>query len=152
MIIYEYSYYPSFLTMSEFFHNYLGYLLARSSYNTSSELHQRFKREGVSVLTWRILAAVQESSKTVNQLAALVLVNQSTLSKALDRLEGENLIQRSQNQLQKRKTNIIITKKGLQLISRLIPIAKKYEKNSFSQLNKQEKSSLRAMLKKLIDE
>jgi len=138
--------------MSEFFHNYLGYLLARSSFNTSSELHQRFKQEGVSVLTWRILAAVQESSKTVNQLAALVLVNQSTLSKALDRLETEGLLQRSQNQLQKRKTNISVTTKGRRLISKLVPIAQQYEQHSFSQLNENEKTTLRKILKKLLDD
>lgn len=138
--------------MSEFFHNYLGYLLARSSFNTSRELHQRLKQEGVSVLTWRILAAVQKNSKTVNELAALVLVNQSTLSKALDRLEAEGLVQRIQDQQQKRKTNVSITTKGQQLIGRLIPIAKEYEQNSFSQLNEKEKSSLREILKKLLDD
>jgi DNA-binding MarR family transcriptional regulator len=137
--------------MSEFFNDYLGYLLARSSFKTSNELHQRFKQEGVSVLTWRILAATQESSKTVNQLAALVLVNQSTLSKALDRLEAEDLIQRKQNQQQRRKINVSITKKGRHLISTLIPIAKEYEHQSFNQLNEEEKSTLRQILKKVLD-
>ena len=137
--------------MPEFANNYLGYLLARCSYEVSAKFHQKLKDEGVSVITWRVLSSIREHADTVNQLADKVLVNQSTLSKALDRMERDQLIKRKQDPNYRSKTNIEITTKGKKLIDRLITIANDHEDSSFEHMTDQDVKDLRRLLKQLVD-
>lgn len=137
--------------MPEFADNYLGYLLARGSYEVSAQFHQRLREEGVSVITWRVLASIQNQSNTVNELARKVLVNQSTLSKALDRMERDRLIRRQRVPEFRSKINVQITASGKELIDRLIIIANQHEDHSFSNMNEGELAELHRLLKKLVN-
>ena len=136
--------------MPEFASNYLGYLLARCSYEVSAKFHQKLKEEGVSVITWRALCSIREQADTVNRLANKVLVNQSTLSKALDRMERDGLIKRKPDPSYRSKTNIEITAKGKKLIDRLISFANEDEDNSFDHMSDKDVADLRHLLKKLV--
>ncbi len=137
--------------MPEFAENYLGYLLARCSYEVSAPFHNRLKEQGISVLTWRVLSSIRYQADTVNNLANKVLVNQSTLSKALDRMEKEQLVQREQLPEFRSKTNVIITAKGIAQIDGLIDEANEYEEHSLNHLNNEELQQLRQLLRKLIE-
>ena len=137
--------------MPNFSDNYLGYLLARCSYEVSAQFHQKLKSEGVHVITWRVLASIRRQSRTVNDLAERVLVNQSTLSKALDRMENDDLIERQPVPEFRSKIAISITEKGQALIDRLIDIANDYESISFRQMSNDDKQKLKKLLNQLID-
>ena len=131
--------------------NYLGYLLARCSYEVSARFHQKLKSEGVHVITWRVLASIRKQPYTVNEIARLVLVNQSTLSKALDRMELDKLIERQPLPDFRSKINVVITEKGETLINRLINMANEYEDRSFKHMSEAEMQQLRFLLRRLID-
>jgi len=137
--------------MPEFAENYLGYLLARCSYEISAGFHQKLKEEGIPVLTWRILTCVRYKSGTVNELAAKVLVNQSTLSKALDRLERDKLITRQRDPDFRSRTNVEITATGKDLVDHMIDLANEYEEHSIAHMSETDMSSLRSLLSKLLD-
>lgn len=137
--------------MPEFAENYLGYLLARCSYEISARFHQKLKEEGVSVLTWRVLTCVRYNASTVNEIAAKALVNQSTLSKALDRMERDLLIVRERDPNFRSKTNVEITANGITLVDHLIDLANEYEEHSIQHMSEQDISSLHSLLIKLID-
>ena len=136
--------------MPEFAENYLGYLLARCSYEISAPFHAKLKEKGVSVLAWRVLSSVRYHPETVNNLASKVLVNQSTLSKALDRIERDNLIQRERDPEYRSRINVSITDDGIQLIDQLIDMANAFEEHSFDHMNQNELKQLRSLLQKLI--
>ena len=138
--------------MPEFTDNYLGYLLARCSYEVSAPFHAKLKEEGVTVLTWRVLSSVRNTSDTVNELAAKVLVNQSTLSKALDRMERDNLIERERDPEYRSKIKIRITSQGKNLIDRLIEIANDHGDQSLDHMTNADLQQLRLLLSKLIKE
>ena len=137
--------------MPEFTNNYLGYLLARCSYEVSAKFHQKLKEEGVPVITWRVLSSIRQDADTVNELAKKVLVNQSTLSKALDRMERDTLISRQRDPEFRSKINVEITTRGKKLIDRLIDIANQHEEQTFSRLSESDMQELRGLLRKLID-
>ncbi|MFT5611870.1 MAG: DNA-binding MarR family transcriptional regulator [Polaribacter sp.] len=137
--------------MPEFTNNYLGYLLARCSYEVSAQFHQKLKEEGVPVITWRVLSSIRNQADTVNQLAKKVLVNQSTLSKALDRMERDELIRRQRDPEFRSKINIQITNQGMEMIDRLINIANQHEEQTFNRLSESDMQDLRGLLKKLIE-
>ncbi len=136
--------------MPEFAENYLGYLLARGSYQVSAPFHAKLKEKGVSVLVWRVLSSLRHHPETVNELAAKVLVNQSTLSKALDRMERDGLIKRERDPEFRSKIKIFITASGVKLIDQLIDSANTYEEDTLAHLSKNDRKQLRALLQKLI--
>ena len=137
--------------MANFSENYLGYLLARSSYEVSALFHHKLKSEGVHVITWRVLASIRRQSRTVNDLAKRVLVNQSTLSKALERMERDELIERQPVPNFRSKINVSITEKGEKLIGRLINMANDYENRSFQHMSDEDMLQLKHLLHRLID-
>jgi DNA-binding MarR family transcriptional regulator len=137
--------------MPEFTNNYLGYLLARCSYEVSAQFHQKLKEEGVPVITWRVLSSIRQNADTVNQLAKKVLVNQSTLSKALDRMERDKLIIRQRDPEFRSKINVQISNQGMKMIDRLIDVANQHEEHTFNKLSESDMQDLRGLLKQLID-
>lgn len=137
--------------MPEFVNNYLGYLLARCSYEVSAKFHQQLKEEGVPVLTWRVLSSIRQNADSVNKLAKKVLVNQSTLSKALDRMERDGLLSRQRDPEFRSKINVAITAAGKELIDSLIDIANQHEQQTFERLSKSDMQELRRLLRKLVD-
>lgn len=136
--------------MPEFAENYLGYLLARCSYEVSAEFHQQLKSQGVAVLTWRVLSSIRHKPETVNELAAKVLVNQSTLSKALDRMERDHLIRRQRDPDFRSRILVEITANGIALVDDLIELANDHETDIVDHLSKDEMTTLRELLSKLI--
>jgi len=136
--------------MPDFAENYLGYLLARCSYEVSASFHAQLKEEGISVLVWRVLSSIRDRANNVNDLASKVLVNQSTLSKALDRMERDKLIKRERDPEFRSRINVSITRKGKSIIDRLIDIANTHEDNSFDHMSEADMHQLRSLLRKLI--
>ena len=137
--------------MSEFSESYLGYLLARCSYEVSARFHHKLKSEGVHVITWRVLASILKQPCTIKELSLKVLLNQATLIKALNRMEGEELIEQQPIPESRSKVNIVITDKGEKLIHRLINMANEYEDSSFNHMNETEIQQLRFLLQRLIE-
>ena len=137
--------------MSEFSKNYLGYLLARCSYEVSAQFHHKLKSEGVHVITWRVLASILKQPLSVSELTHRVLVNKSNLDKALDRMVSDQLVERQPMPNYPRKVNVVITDKGEKLIQRLINMANEYEDSSFKHMSETEMQQLRFLLQRLIE-
>ena len=76
------------MTSQHFTDNYLLYLLAQASSEASAQFHAELKKQGIPVLNWRILASLYpERRLTIGELAHHALANQTTLTRAVDRLE-----------------------------------------------------------------
>ena len=137
--------------MPEFVGSYLGYLLAQAGLKVNEEFHQYLKSQGIALLTWRILASIRHEPNSINELAKRVLVNQSTLSKALDRLERDELVSRHRDTAEYRRVNASITPKGKEVVDALIPVANEYEKRAFEHMPAGERNKLKIVLQQLID-
>lgn len=133
-----------------FVENYLAFLLAKASHLVSGGFHQRLKSLGVSISAWRILAVLHDSERTVGELADLVLLNQPTLSKALDKMEKDGLVARRREEENRRVVMISITDKGMALVNQLIPLANRHEVQSFGHFSAVEKTQLVELLQKTI--
>jgi DNA-binding MarR family transcriptional regulator len=133
-----------------FVENYLAFLLAKASHQISGEFHQRLRDMGVSIGTWRILGALSDRDHTVGSLAEIVLMNQPTLSKALDKLEQDALITRERQAHNRRSVSVAITEKGMTLAQQLIGMANQHEAEVFSAMSEQDQTHLRGLLRQLI--
>jgi MarR family transcriptional regulator, organic hydroperoxide resistance regulator len=135
-----------------FLEHYLTFLLAKTSHLVSTSFHGELRERGVSVGTWRILCALNESRRTVGELAELVLLKQSTLSKTLDRLERDGLIERRRDAQHRRLVIIGNSKKGKRLVGQLLPLAQQHERNIFSHLSDAERGKLAELLRGTIEQ
>ncbi len=109
-----------------FVEDYLLALLARASHAASSGFHAQLKALGVPVPVWRVVATLAgaEQGETVGPLAEACLMQQPTMSKLLDRMVAEGLVQRLR---EGRQTRIRLTPAGEALAARLIPAARAHE-------------------------
>lgn len=134
-----------------FAQNYLGFLLAKASHITSNEFHQRLKQYQIPISSWRILASCWDSTRTVGELVEMVLLNQPTVSKSLDRLAKDGLVNRIKDEDNRRQVFVSLTDKGQQLMEELIPIANTHEQQTFAHLSLDETQQLTALLQKTIN-
>jgi len=143
---------PDEAEQPSFVENYLAYLLAKASHTVSSGFHKKLKQHNVPISTWRILGSCQNQERTVGELAQLVLLNQSAMSKTLDKIEKDGLIQRRKDPSNRRAVYISLTAKGLALVGRLIPLANEHELQVFAHLDDTERQLLRKILKSTIEQ
>lgn len=112
-----------------FVDDYLLYLLARTSHVISAEFHERLRRRGVSVPVWRVLASLMGSAagETVTGLADLCLLQQPTMTKLLDRMVRDDLVERMADARDRRVVRVRLTAAGTALVEQLAAAAKAHE-------------------------
>ncbi|MCC5968980.1 MAG: MarR family transcriptional regulator [Pararhodobacter sp.] len=92
---------------------YLSYALAAAHRNVHQELSRKLKDEGVQVEAWRILEAIgEESSMTMGRLAETVLLAPPTLTKLVDRMVADGLVQRQVSQEDHRLVHLVLSALG----------------------------------------
>ena len=107
---------------ASFIADYLPYLLAHASHLISGQFHDHLRARGISVSIWRLLATLSGGDgMTVGALARIGLYNQPTTTKIIDRLEESGLVERRQDEKDRRKQVVEITEEGRGLIAANLP-------------------------------
>lgn len=92
---------------------YLSYALAAAHRNVHLELSRKLKDEGVQVEAWRIMEAIgEESTMTMGRLAETVLLAPPTLTKMVDRMVADGLVQRQISQEDHRQVHLVLSALG----------------------------------------
>lgn len=134
-----------------FVEDYLLYLLAASSHVLSGEFHALVKSHGIKVNEWRVLAClVDRPGMMLTELAGFVLFEQSHLTKVIDRMARQGLVERVKTDDDRRKVLIQITEAGRRIVEPLIAAARRHETSAISRLDRAELIALKRILKKLI--
>lgn len=134
-----------------FLDDYLAYLLARASQLVSSGFHAQLKDRDVPFTTWRVLASLHGGEMSVGALAAVVLLNQPTLSKVLDRLEADGLVRRRRYASRRRNVFVASTAKGRRLADGLMGAAKTHETEVLAGMKRGEATALKNALRQTIE-
>lgn len=91
-------------------------LVARANHLLNESFCEQVKAHGLSPTEWRVLAALRErEGVTMSELAELVLFKQPTLTKAIDRMERAQLVERRTPSEDRRRTQVYITEHGRQV-------------------------------------
>ena len=134
-----------------FVEDYLLYLLAASSHALSREFHALVKKKGMKVNEWRVLACLNDRpGLMLTELAELVLFEQSHLTKIIDRMSAQGLVERAKTVDDRRKVLIQITAKGKELVEPLIIAAKQHEERAVREIDRRDMADLKRILKQLI--
>ncbi|MCB2100498.1 MAG: MarR family transcriptional regulator [Rhodobacterales bacterium] len=131
--------------------DYLPYLLARASHAISAQFHAHVVAKGVPVAHWRVLATLSDGDgMTIGDLARVVLYKQPTLTKVVDRLERDGLVERRTIDRDRRKVRVFITAAGRALVDGLLADAKAHEVRVLSTHTADEVAVLKRVLRTLI--
>ena len=135
-----------------FVDDYLLYLLARASHVVSAQFHAFLAERDVPVPVWRVLASLTGAGPlTVGELARVVLLKQSTLTKVVDRLVASDLVRRTGVPEDRRQVLIGITETGDRLVQDLLVQAKAHEASILAELTPAETAGLKHALFRLIE-
>lgn len=143
---------PRELGHDSFAKNYLAYLLARASHVVSSEFHVSLKRWKLSVAEWRVLACLTDAEGLgVGELAAMALMNQPRMTKILDRMESEGVVERRADPADRRRAVIHMTERGRARVAPVLAAAKEHEAQIIAPFNEEERATIKQALDLLID-
>lgn len=125
------------------FDDFLPYLLNRIVNRHNTSLANDLKKHGVTMAYYRVLCVLAaQKAKTVSELALYTVIEQSTLSKILDRMSEADIIKREINLEDKRIVNIFLTSKGSKAFAKIRPIAQKHYEKSIAGLSDKDHKAL----------
>lgn len=137
--------------IERFTDDYLLYLLARASALVSGQFHDRLRPLGLDVAEWRILATLSgEDGMTIGEMAEFVLFRQPTLSKIIDRMEADALVERRKGDTDRRKIRVYITPSGRERVTGALAEAKTHEAEILAGYTDEEERLLKGVLRTLI--
>jgi MarR family transcriptional regulator, organic hydroperoxide resistance regulator len=136
-----------------FIDDYLAYLLARASHLISAEFHVVVRRARLPVLQWRVLATLADAQvSSIGEVADIVLVPQSTLTRAAARMVQSGLLLRADDAADRRITRIRLSAKGMKLAARLVAQARAHEAAVVDTLGTADAATLKRILRRLIEQ
>ncbi|MDP9932776.1 MarR family winged helix-turn-helix transcriptional regulator [Variovorax paradoxus] len=134
-----------------FVDTYLPALLAQASQLISAEFHEIVQANGLSVLEWRVLATLADSGPvTIGQLAQKSVSKQPTVTRLLDRMEAQGLVERLPAVKDRRLTLVRMTRSGDKMIAGLIRKAHAHEASVLEPFGANRSKELKKVLLELI--
>ncbi len=110
------------------------------------------KRLGLTGSKWKIILALNLSDDlSQKELAEKIYVDGSTLVPIIDRMERDGLVERRQDQNDRRNNRIFLTKKSESVVNSIIEIILELRKIIYKGLSQEELESAKKILKKIIE-
>lgn len=95
-------------------------LLSEASRKATADLERVLRPKGVPVEYWRVLEVLaDQNGRSMSQLAEAVTMRLPTLSKLIDRMVGDALVQRAPDPQDLRRVLVYISDPGLELVTGL---------------------------------
>ena len=132
--------------------DHLGFWLRALSNHVHRAFEGELGRFEISVPQWvtlRRLFDVQAIS--VTELTALVGVDQGSVSRTVERLIQQDLVQRERDPSDGRATRLKLTAAGRKLVPKLAEAADRNDQRFFEPLKARERSELARMVRKLVE-
>jgi MarR family transcriptional regulator, organic hydroperoxide resistance regulator len=130
---------------------HIFYLFGQIYGRRDQQLARSLRKFRLSVPQWRVLGALTDlDSATINHLADITVVDRTTLSRTLDRMEKHGLVARKRVQADKRSYDIRLTAGGRAMFRRIWPVINYHNTRAIAGLSPRELARLRAIIKKMI--
>lgn len=121
----------------------------------SNRIGRAFSHEtdkfGISVAEWRVILTLALHEKASSrEITSRWAMDKMAVSRAVSRLEEQELIVKRQNAKDKRSFDLYLTDTGYEMYKKMLPTANKHYHRLVSGLNKSETTAFRKALIKLI--
>jgi MarR family transcriptional regulator, organic hydroperoxide resistance regulator len=126
----------------------LPYLLARLGVRMGELFARELRRDGLTLPMYRVLAflAEEDGVRRLGDLAALAVVELSTLSRLVAAMQRDGLVTRVRPENDQRSLHVGLTEAGKTLVARLQPRAAYYEQVAAGEFSAHEIEALKATL------
>ena len=126
----------------------LNRLAAEVSAALAAEYRERY---GLDIPEWRVLATLgfRDDACTAQYIAHCTRTHKSTISRAVTALTRRQLVERVENEDDRREYRLRMTRKGKALYEKLIPRLKRREREILSCLSAQERKDFALLLGKI---
>ncbi|TDE39812.1 MarR family winged helix-turn-helix transcriptional regulator [Antarcticimicrobium sediminis] len=131
--------------------NFAPYLMNRIMGRYNASLREDMAHQGMSTPKMRALAVLAViDGILIRELSIYAVVEQSTLSRALDGLAGDGLIRRETDKDDSRATRVFITETGRAAFERHWPAMARAYEQMFHGISEAEQQAFLAILHKLL--
>jgi DNA-binding MarR family transcriptional regulator len=131
--------------------NQLAYLIATVNRQLEDELEETLRPEGLPIEQFRIINALASNGRSMRDLASLVLVDPSSLTKIVDRMVIESLVYRAVAPNDRRRILIFLAPKGKALKNKLKGVLGEQQRNLVGRLELPNAKQLDRILRQLKD-
>lgn len=133
---------------------FLPYQLAVIAEQVSGELSRIYGDAfGLNVPEWRVLAHLAESGNiSVREIHLRVNMDKSKVSRAASRLQDRGLISKRTNPSDRRLLELSLTAAGQALMARIIPEARRFERELESRIGAENVTNLRRAIAAYLEE
>jgi flavin reductase (DIM6/NTAB) family NADH-FMN oxidoreductase RutF/DNA-binding MarR family transcriptional regulator len=144
-------------TDGRFVGSYLGYLLGQANHAVYRDFENAISAQGLTHIAWRVLAVLHDAALTlgeqpgvaIGQLAQDVLAKQPTVTKLVQRMADDGLVELLTDPADHRRTLVAATANGRRIASALIAQARAQETHLLSRWSSGEAEALKRHLQKL---
>ncbi|RWF40888.1 MULTISPECIES: MarR family transcriptional regulator [unclassified Mesorhizobium] len=127
------------------------YLMNRIMGRYNATLRDDFRKQGLTISQVRTLAVLSVTDGvTVNDLSVYTVIEQSTLSRTLDTLEGQGFVRREQGVSDSRIRHVFLTDEGRAEFTRAWPAMHDAFEAMFDDVGDAEYAALIATLQKML--
>jgi len=130
---------------------WVGHITEIAMKQISDAFSRRLQNTGITRIQWIALYYVK-INKVISQreLSNLMNVKDSSAGRLIDRLERDGLIKRERNDQDRRIIYIILTKKGDDLITEILPYGEKFNYDLISGIEEEDLIIFDRVLKKML--
>ncbi|MFQ5535315.1 MAG: MarR family winged helix-turn-helix transcriptional regulator [Sphingomonadales bacterium] len=101
---------------------------------------------------WRVLAVLHaRDRRSIGELAAYTVMDQSTLSRVIDQMERDGLVERRQGRLDSRVVEVHILEAGNKAFDTILPKAMREMDFALKNFSEEERQALFRLLHKILD-
>ncbi len=130
----------------------IPYLINRLAYKMNRALNADLQRHGLHISHWRVLSVLDVNPAiSINDLADYAMIEQSTLSRLLVKMEGDGLLERERACSDGRVRNVSLTHKGRQIYDTLRELALSHSQRVVECLSADQQATLHAMVAAMND-
>lgn len=128
-----------------------GYWVTRLARVFEADLEKRLAVHGVTRASWAVLSTIQHHDKTTPAtVASFIGIDRAAITRHLDRLEKQELVQRHHSSTDRRAVNIKLTQKGTFLISELATESVATNTKFTAGLDQSEIEAVQSIIKKML--
>jgi DNA-binding MarR family transcriptional regulator len=130
---------------------HIFYLFGQIYGRRDQQLAKSLRTFRLSVPQWRVMGALVDlGTCTINRLSDLTVVDRTTLSRTLDRMERNGLVARKRVEADKRSYEMRLTAAGRAMFRRIWPVMSYHNARAIAGISPREMAQLRAIIEKMI--
>ncbi|MCF8200210.1 MAG: MarR family transcriptional regulator [Sulfuritalea sp.] len=131
---------------------FLPYVLNRVTNRLNADFQTALRERGLTLTQWRVLAFLNEADGLgVSALGDCTVTDQSTLSRALQQMERQGLVERLTDPADKRFVEVHVTSRGQILFGEILPLALQLRDRALDGLAETDRERLLDLLSQILD-